>query len=60
VICLFNRWRRCFSDQHYFPSLLSYKGLENETECNATLTNPLSPDPLHPHIFSEEEVSYHG
>lgn len=54
------RWRRCFSDQHYFASLLSYKALENETACNSTFTNHLSHDPQHAHIFTLEEVSNQG
>ena len=26
-------WRDCFSDEHYFPTLLAVLGRENETEC---------------------------
>ena len=51
------RWRQCFSDQHLLASVLSYKGLENETFCNATLTNSDSGDPQRPHSFMESELS---
>ena len=51
------RWRQCFSDQHLLASVLSYKGLENETFCNATLTNSDSGDTQHPHSFGESELS---
>ncbi|EIE20983.1 hypothetical protein COCSUDRAFT_43360 [Coccomyxa subellipsoidea C-169] len=34
-----NMWRECFSEQHYFATLLSFKGFENETACGASLTN---------------------
>ena len=26
-------WRDCFSDEHYFPTLLAVLGREKETEC---------------------------
>lgn len=29
-----NRWRDCISDEHYVPSLLASRGLENETTCS--------------------------
>ena len=51
------RWRQCFSDQHLLASVLSYKDLENETFCNATLTNSDSGDPQRPHSFNESELS---
>ena len=51
------RWRQCFSDQHLLASVLSYKGLENETFCNATLTNSDSGGAQHPHSFEESELS---
>ena len=51
-------WRHCFSDQHYFASLLSLKGFEPETACNATLTNIYSLDGHHVHSFSVAELSY--
>ena len=52
------RWRHCFSDQHMFASILSYKGFENETNCKSTVTNPGSGDPQRPHNFDANEVTY--
>lgn len=51
-------WRHCFSDQHYFASLLSLKGFESETACNATLSNSVSHYAHHAYGFSVAEVSY--
>ena len=29
----------CYSDEHYVPTLLASKGLENQTDCAGGLTN---------------------
>lgn len=50
----------CYSDEHYFPTLLATLGRENETYCdgngvasaNWTIQGP------HPHHYTAEEVSY--
>ncbi len=52
------RWRRCFSDQHLFASVLSYKGMENETACDSAITNSGSGDSQRPHDFEVTEVTY--
>lgn len=31
----YSRYRDCFSDEHYFPTLLATHGLSNETDCEA-------------------------
>ena len=28
-----DRWRDCYSDEHYFATLLATKGLDAETDC---------------------------
>ena len=52
------RWRTCFSDQHLFASILSYKALENETSCDSAVSNPGSEDSQRPHDFEQAEVTY--
>lgn len=29
----------CYSDEHYMPVLLAYKGMEAQTDCSGSLTN---------------------
>jgi len=31
------RWRMCYLDEHYVPSLLAFHGLDNETDCRGGL-----------------------
>ena len=33
------RHYECYSDEHYMPVLLAFKGLENKTDCVGSLTN---------------------
>lgn len=52
--------RVCYSDEHYFPTLLSVRGLENETDCYGELTDRdwsrvASVDP-HPWEYRPKEV----
>ena len=54
-----SRWRECFSAQHYFATLLSFRGLENETACDASLTNS-GGDDAKPHMFPLEAISADG
>ncbi len=28
------RWRQCYPDEHYMPSLLAREGLDNATDCH--------------------------
>ena len=28
------RWRQCYPDEHYMPSLLAREGLDNDTDCH--------------------------
>ena len=32
--CRMKRWRQCYNDEHYLPSLLSREGLDHETDCH--------------------------
>lgn len=54
-----SRWRECFSEQHYFATLLSFKGFENETACDASLTNS-GGDDTKPHMFPLEAITADG
>jgi Core-2/I-Branching enzyme len=52
--------RVCYSDEHYFPTLLSVHGVENETDCYGELTDRdwsrvASTDP-HPWEYRPREV----
>lgn len=52
--------RVCYSDEHYFPTLLSVRGVENETDCYGELTDRdwsrvASTDP-HPWEYRPNEV----
>ena len=49
-------WRACFSDQHYFATLLSMKGMAPKN-CNARLTTSTASDAEHAHSFTVQEVS---
>ncbi|BDA45402.1 probable glycosyltransferase BC10 at C-terminar half [Coccomyxa sp. Obi] len=58
-------WRSCFSDEHYFATVLATKGLDEETDCKGGLTHTEWCDPctdgedrLHPRAFKPEEVSH--
>ncbi|CAL8469014.1 g8555 [Coccomyxa elongata] len=51
-----SRWRECFSDQHYFATVLSFKGLENETFCHASVINS-GGDASQPRMFPLETVN---
>lgn len=53
------RWRECFSDQHYFATLLSFKGYENQTACNALLTHS-STDTNQPGVVPLEAITSDG
>ena len=53
-------YRVCYSDEHYFPTLLSMRGVENETDCYGELTDRdwsrvASTDP-HPWEYRPKEV----
>ncbi len=55
-MCFASRWRECFSDQHYFATVLSFKGLENETFCHASIINS-GGDASKPRMFPLESVN---
>ncbi len=31
------RWKQCFVDEHYMPTVLAREGLDNETDCHGGL-----------------------
>ena len=52
------RWRDCFSDEHYFATLMAALGREDETDCHGYLTNvDWSRGGGHPRAYTEREVS---
>lgn len=52
-------WRDCFSDEHYFPTLLAVLGRENETECEGwgVAAQDWSKGGAHPRAFNASEVT---
>ncbi|CAK0784365.1 hypothetical protein CVIRNUC_007569 [Coccomyxa viridis] len=52
------RHYECYSDEHYMPVLLAFKGLENKTDCVGSLTNvDWSENKPHPWSYTPEEVN---
>ena len=53
-----SRWRVCFSDEHYIPTVLARWGLEDETDCAGTLVSGnWSSGEGHPHSYEPHEVT---
>ncbi|KAK9845205.1 hypothetical protein WJX81_000030 [Elliptochloris bilobata] len=61
-------WRSCYSDEHYFPTLLAINGMEQETDCAGRLTSTdwcHTPDgercrgaaSLHPREYFAQDIS---
>lgn len=53
--------RDCFPDEHYFPTMLSALGRENETDCHGFITNVdwgINPgwDP-HPRTYHPDKIT---
>ena len=48
-----NAWRDCFSDEHYFPTLMAVLGKEGETECQGwgVAAQDWSKEGAHPRAF---------
>ena len=52
------RWRDCYSDEHYFPTLLASLGKDLETDCVGQLINvDWSRGGAHPRAYLVREVS---
>ncbi len=55
-----SRQRDCVSDEHYIPTLLAYKGLENETDCMGCLVstrwNAKKGKTTHPYSYKPSEI----
>ncbi|KAK9819181.1 hypothetical protein WJX81_003273 [Elliptochloris bilobata] len=52
------RWRDCYSDEHYIPSLLSYLQLGHETDCMGNLVSVnWMHGGAHPRAYESEEIS---
>ncbi len=53
------RWRDCYSDEHYIPTLLSVLGKEDETDCKGYMTavDWTQSDDGHPRHYHPEEIS---
>ena len=52
------RNRDCFSDEHYFPTLLAVKGLDQESDCKGLVMNvDWSRGGPHPRAYTLREVS---
>ena len=55
----YGKWRECYSDEHYLPTLLHMKGLQEETvpsSLGVTTADWSGHDP-HPHQYAAEEVT---
>ena len=53
-----HRWRDCYSDEHYFPTLLASLGKDLETDCVGQLINvDWSRGGAHPRAYLVREVS---
>ena len=56
--CYVSENRFCVSDEHYIPSLLAYKGLEEECECKGMSTQTVwSKGQSHPKIFRKNDAT---
>lgn len=54
----FSRWRDCFSDEHYMPSLLAYLQLGHETDCVGRLVGvDWSQGGAHPRSYTVQDVN---
>lgn len=52
------RWRDCFSDEHYFATLLAVLGKENETDCKGFMMHvDWSRGGAHPRTYELREIS---
>ena len=52
------RWRDCFSDEHYFATLLAVLGRENETDCKGFMMHvDWSRGGAHPRTYELREIS---
>eukprot|EP00884_Botryococcus_braunii_P000625 jgi/Botrbrau1/10563/Bobra.0343s0011.1 len=51
-------WRDCFSDEHYFASLLAAQGRDNETDCKGFMMNvDWSRGGAHPRSYSPAAIN---
>ena len=52
------RWRDCFSDEHYFATLLATQGRDAESDCQGNLVNTdWSRGGAHPRAYTLREIS---
>lgn len=52
------RWRDCFSDEHYMPSLIAYKQLGHETDCVGRLVGvDWSLGGAHPRSYTAQDIN---
>lgn len=53
-----DRWRDCYSDEHYFATLLATKNLDQETDCEGqTMHVDWSFGGEHPRSYSVRETT---
>lgn len=58
MLPLLCRWRDCFSDEHYFASLLAAQGRDNETDCKGFMMNvDWSRGGAHPRAYTPASIS---
>ena len=58
TLALACRWRDCFSDEHYFATLLATQGRDLESDCVGNLVNvDWSRGGAHPRAYTLREVS---
>ena len=53
------RWRQCFVDEHYIPTVLAVEGLDNETDCHGGLlsTDFTVKNSTHPIEYQPEAIT---
>ena len=52
------RWRQCYPDEHYVPSLLAREGLDNATDCHGGIMSvDWTTKDWHPVTYTAANVS---
>ncbi len=56
--CRMKRWRQCYPDEHYMPSLLAREGLDNATDCHGGIMSvDWTTMDWHPVMYTAANVS---
>ena len=58
AVCRMKRWRQCYPDEHYMPSLLAREGLDNATDCHGGIMSvDWTTKDWHPVTYTAANVS---